>query len=41
MQRKDDTEEALKSRLEGYHAQTVSVQWSELPLEHGQEQSQA
>ena len=25
MQRKDDTEEALKSRLEGYHAQTVPI----------------
>ena len=25
MQRKDDTEEALKSRLEGYHSQTVPI----------------
>ena len=25
MQRKDDTEEALKSRLEGYHGQTVPI----------------
>ena len=25
MQRKDDTEEALKSRLEAYHAQTVPI----------------
>ena len=25
MQRKDDTEEALKSRLEAYHSQTVPI----------------
>ena len=30
MQRADDTEEALKKRLEGYHAQTVPI------LEHYQ-----